>query len=53
MYKTFNKMHGATQYVAPYRYAFYNANGECLGRIVWLRNVEGIYIDKNDNIWGL
>ena len=41
------------QYVAPYRYCFFDENGNKLGRIIWLTNVDGIYIDKCDEEWGL
>lgn len=41
------------QYVAPYRYCFFNAEGIKLGRIIWVNNVDGIYIDKCDLEWGL
>ena len=36
------------QYVAPYGYAFFY-NGECQGRIIWRNNVEGYYIDKEED----
>lgn len=41
------------QYVAPYRYCFFNSEGNKLGRIIWVNNVDGIYIDKCDKEWGL
>lgn len=41
------------QYVAPYRYAFFDSDGNCLGRIIWRNNIEGIYLDNNDEEWGL
>lgn len=41
------------QYVAPYRYCFFNENGERLGRIIWVKKIDGIYIDKCDEEWGL
>jgi hypothetical protein len=41
------------QYVAPYRYSFFNFEGKKLGRIIWENNVDGIYIDKCDSEWGL
>ena len=41
------------QYVAPYGYAFFNSEGKKLGRIIWTNNVDGIYIDKCDEEWGL
>ena len=41
------------QYVAPYRYCFFNHEGNKLGRIIWVNNVDGIYIDKCDEEWGL
>ena len=41
------------QYVAPYRYCFFNSEGKKLGRIIWENNVDGIYIDKCDSEWGL
>lgn len=41
------------QYVAPYGYCFYNKDGKKLGRIIWVNNVDGIYIDKCDEEWGL
>lgn len=41
------------QYVAPFRYCFFNADGECLGRIIWVKNIEGIYLDQCDKEWGL
>lgn len=41
------------QYVAPYRYCFFNSEGKKLGRIIWENNVDGIYIDKCDEEWGL
>lgn len=41
------------QYVAPYRYCFFNAEGRKLGRVIWTNNVDGIYIDKCDEEWGL
>lgn len=41
------------QYVAPYRYCFFNSEGKKLGRIIWVNNVDGIYIDKCDSEWGL
>ena len=41
------------QYVAPYGYAFFNAEGKCLGRIIWINNPNGIYIDKCEKEWGL
>jgi len=40
------------QHVAPYGYAFYY-QGKKLGRIIWVNNVDGIYIDKCDEEWGL
>ena len=40
------------QYVAPYRYCFFK-DGRNLGRIIWVNNVDGIYIDKCDEEWGL
>lgn len=43
----------SNQYVAPYRYAFFNEDGKCLGRVIWINNVDGIYIDKCDSVWGL
>ena len=43
----------SNQYVAPYRYAFFNEDGKCLGRVIWVNNVDGIYIDKCDSVWGL
>ena len=53
MYKTFNKIYGQWQYVSPYGYAFFNAEGKCLGRIIWTNNPNGIYIDKCEKEWGL
>ena len=53
MYRTGNKIYGHSQFVAPYLYCFYNAEGRKLGRIVWLSDVEGIYVDKDLNEWGL
>ena len=53
LYKTFNKSYGQWQYIAPFRYAFFDQNGECLGRIIWLKSVEGIYLDKCDEEWGI
>lgn len=41
------------QYVAPYRYCFFNSEGRKLGRIIWVNNVEGIYLDECDEEWGL
>ena len=41
------------QYVAPYGYCFFNKDGKKLGRIIWVNNVDGIYIDKCDEEWGL
>ncbi len=40
------------QYVAPQGYAFYDAKGNRLGRIIWRRKseVNGIYVDKDDRI---
>lgn len=40
-------------YVAPYRYCFFNSDGQKLGRIIWVNNVDGIYIDKCNEEWGL
>lgn len=33
-------------YVAPRNYAFYK-NDRYLGRIIWEKNIDGIYIDKD------
>lgn len=41
------------QYVAPYRYCFFNSQGDKLGRIIWTNNANGIYIGKCDEEWGL
>ena len=41
------------QYVAPYSYCFFSSDGRKLGRIIWVNNVDGIYIDKSDSEWGL
>ena len=41
------------EYVAPYRYCFFNSEGKKLGRIIWVNNVDGIYIDQCDKEWGL
>ena len=41
------------QYVAPYRYCFFNSEGKKLGRIIWVNNVDGIYNDKSDEESGL
>lgn len=41
------------QYVAPYRYCFFDKKGRKLGRIIWTNNVDGIYIDQCDSEWGL
>ena len=41
------------QYVAPYKYCFFNSEGKRLGRIIWINNVDGIYIDKCEKEWGL
>lgn len=35
------------QYVAPDYYCFYNSDGERLGKIIWVNNTDGIYIDKD------
>lgn len=35
------------QYVAPDYYCFYDAEGNRLGKIIWVKNTEGIYIDKD------
>lgn len=35
------------QYTAPYGYSFYDAEGNRLGRIIWVKNPEGIYVDKD------
>lgn len=35
------------QYVAPSGYAFYY-NGEYQGRIIWRNNIEGYYLDKDE-----
>jgi hypothetical protein len=43
----------STQYVAPYRYCFFNLQGQKLGRIIWENNVEGVYCDRCDEEWGL
>lgn len=40
-------------FIAPYRYCFFNSEGKKLGRIIWVNNVDGIYIDKCDEEWGL
>jgi hypothetical protein len=53
MYRTFNKRYSCWQYVAPYRYCFFDSEGNKLGRIIWTNNVQGIYIDKCDTEWGL
>ena len=52
-YRTFNKLYSEWQYNAPYRYAFFNKDGKCLGRIIWTNNVDGIYIGKCDSEWTL
>lgn len=41
------------QYVAPFKYCFFDKNGKKLGRIIWANNVDGIYIDKCEEEWGL
>jgi len=41
------------QYVAPYRYCFFDSEGRKLGRIIWTNKVDGIYIDKCNEEWGL
>jgi hypothetical protein len=41
------------QYVAPYGYCFYNHEGEKLGRVIWVTNVEGIYLDQCFEEWGI
>ena len=51
--RTFYNKYGRWQYVAPYRYCFFDVDGKCLGRIIWANNTDGIYIDKCDNEWGL
>lgn len=40
------------QYVAPYRYSFFR-NGKNLGRIIWENNIKGIYLNNDDEEWGL
>lgn len=40
------------QYVAPYGYSFFK-DGKKLGRIIWVKDVNGIYLDKCDEDWGL
>lgn len=51
MYRTWNKMLGQWQYVAPDYYSFYDVNGKRLGKIIWrkMSEIEGIYIDKDDD----
>ena len=55
MYKAFSKRYGQWQYVAPYRYCFFDAEGRKLGRIIWRKENElnGVYMDNCDNEWGL
>lgn len=43
---------GCNQYVAPYRYSFFRGEKN-LGRIIWENNVNGVYLDRNDEEWGL
>lgn len=52
-YRTFNKMYGQWQFVAPYKYAFFDSNRKLMGRIIWTNNVQGIYLDRCNEAWGL
>ena len=36
------------QYVSPYQYHF-ERNGENLGRILWIKNTDGITIEKDED----
>lgn len=35
-------------YIAPIGQAFYNLKGENLGRFLWQKSVDGIYLDDDD-----
>ena len=41
------------QYVAPYRYCFFNSEGKKVERIIWVNDVDCIYIGKWEEEWGL
>lgn len=41
------------QYVADYGYCFFNADGTKLGRVIWVNSIEGIYMDKCPEEWGI
>lgn len=39
-------------YYAPYGYAFFK-DGKKLGRIIHTKYIDGIYLDKCDEEWGI
>lgn len=44
---------GCNQYVAPYGFSFFDKKGKNLGRIIWMNNVKGVYLDECKEEWGL
>lgn len=34
-------------YIAPQGQAFYNEKGEYLGRFLWCKSIDGVYLDKD------